>query len=278
MTEPVGAPGAGAEPLEGVWAAFENIDNAALLERPLANDIASLYVLNSLGARLDSRAQLEDIRQANEERHLELERQQAALEAARKAEDDKGWWGGVGEVFGTVARVAGCVAAVGLAVATAGAATPIAALAIAGAVASCTSFAQAEWGVLDGALGEHADRVGFWLGMGGAAASLGVGILTWGAPATYSLLTDAAAVAAGSSAAVAGGAKIVEDHHGRKAAYAEADATRAWLNAQLQQFLIQQLIDGVSETKERETANVKRVVAMVQSEHEALTAAVQGVA
>jgi hypothetical protein len=164
----------------------------------------------------------------------------------------------------------------------------VAVLAITGAVASCTSFAQSEFGILDGVLGERAaDRAGFWLGVGGAAACLGAGALVWlGTAASTSSavsaagegLTHGAAVVGGVAGMAAGGASIARDYYQQQAGHHQADATNAWLDAQMQQFLVRQLLEDLSETKERETANVTRIVAMTQLNDAALDAAAQGVA
>jgi hypothetical protein len=290
MTQPVGA--YGESPYFDPARAGTNPDNEGLLAEPMpagSDAIGAIYLMMSRDARTDAQGAMQDILNANEARRVAQERYLAALERQRQEEDDSSFWGDIAGTLGTVAKVAGCVAAVAFAVCTAGAGTPIAVLAISGAVASSASLAQSELGLFDGLMGEEAaDRFGFWLGVGGAAASVGAAGLTYlgtdaaaqaaAASEVANTTKNAALVVGGVSGAAAGGAKLVQDYHRERAENHRADAAQARLDAQFQQFLINQLVAGLEETKERETANLKRIVAMNNLQDLAMTAAAQGVA
>lgn len=172
-----------------------------------------------------------------------------------------------------------------------GAATPVAALAIGAAICSSASLAQSELGVMDSVFGESlADKIGLGLGIGGALMGLGAGgfaLLGEASTATEAAsaaeqvavpLAHGSAIVAGGSAIVAGTSAVVLAHNNSEAMHHQADATQAYLDAQLLQFLLTQLVEDFAETKERETSNVQRITAMNEMQGSAMTAAAGGIA
>jgi hypothetical protein len=249
--------------------------NENLLEQPLGTqygNIEALHALLSMDACSDAQGAIADIQRANEARREAWDRQLEAMRQQEEAEKDSSFWGDVAGTLGTVAKVAGCVAAVALAVSTAGAGTPVACLAISGALASCTSVAQSECGVLDHVLGDKADVVGKWLGIGGALLCAGAGAAVWFGGATEAsgtaigqLADDAAPIAggiAGISVAGTGAATIAQKSNASEAQRYSARVVEAMADQQRLRAMIEQLIDQFADAKDRETANVKHVVAM----------------
>lgn len=290
MTEPVN-PYAASPYLDGPMAVDSHRDNVALLTEPVPNqygNIAALHLLFSLDSREDARGTLADIQQSNEARREAWERQLEAMKKQDEAEEDGGFWSDVANTLGTVAKVAGCIAAVALAVGTAGAGAPIACLAIAGALASCTSLAQSELGVLDGVCGEDADAVGQWLGIGGAVLSAGAGLAIWlgngtkvGAELMGQLAQKTRHIAVGVGAvSLAGTAAsgMAASQYAADARRHRAEVTAAMADQQQLRMLLSQLCEELGEAKERETRNVERVVAMNSYQSTGLLAAAQGVA
>lgn len=124
------------------------------------------------------------------ERHAELRKEQDAIRQAVDAEQQHGFWDGLGDVFGQIAKVAAVVASVAAAVATAGAAAPLAAIAIGGAVLSSAALVDGELHVLQklGVDAKTAGIVDMGMSIGGAVSSVGAGIAA-GARATSAATT-----------------------------------------------------------------------------------------
>ncbi len=98
----------------------------------------------------------------------------AAIQAEVYAAQNKSFWDQLGNVFGEVAKAAAVVASIAAAVATCGAGSPLAALAVSGAVLSTAGFADGELHVLKqlGVSDQTAGIIDIALSAGGAGASI----------------------------------------------------------------------------------------------------------
>jgi hypothetical protein len=113
------------------------------------------------------------------ERHQALQKELSAIAQEDAAAHDHDFWSDLGSILSDVAKVAGVVASLAAVVCTAGAATPIAALAIGGAILSTASLADGEFHVL-AKLGLDSNTAGWidvGLSLGGGVASGGAGLL-----------------------------------------------------------------------------------------------------
>lgn len=164
---------------------------------------------------------------------------------------------------GKWAAVAGSVA---LAVVSLGSAAPIAALAIAGAVLSCASTADSEFGIMEkmGIDKETAGWVDFGMALGGAVCG-GVAGLAGGAQAATKL-GQAAAVGGlvadgiGAGATLAGGgAKIAVATFERRAKLAGADAEEATNTKKQIEKRMDALTDSLKDTMVSQERGLQRV-------------------
>jgi hypothetical protein len=146
------------------------------------------------------------------DRNKALQDEQKAITQQDEAMRDKSCWDNLGNLCGEVAKVAGVVASIATAVGTCGAATPLAALAIGGAVLSTAGFVDGETHVLQ-SLGideRTADGIDMGLSLGGLAGSVGAGIAAGETVAsrTTEVVSRTASVAAGVTAVGKGAAEI----------------------------------------------------------------------
>jgi hypothetical protein len=222
------------------------------------------------------------IADSNEQRREACEEQIQALEQAAEAEEDSSFRGEVADKMGTIATVACVVASVALAVCTCGAATPIAALAISGAVLSSASFAQSQWQFMGDSELANAFGVGFGIAGGlcnlGAAGFMVLGTAAQAAQGAQWVRTAgaASAIVAGGAGIGAGGAQLLRADAQSEAIDYQADARQAALQQQLFQMLIAQLIDEVETTTKRETFNVEQLTKMSETQGAAMNAAAEG--
>jgi hypothetical protein len=194
-------------------------ESPSLLAEPLpgaldgADPMSFLYLFESKDQQLGVDEGAKRIAALQTERHQALQQEQQAIQQAIEASKQRSFWDDLGSICGEVAKVAAVVASVAAAVATLGAATPIAAVAVAGAVLSSASFADSELHVLR-ALGVE-DSIAGWVDMGmsigGAVLSVGAGMAAGGkiASSTLSTIRTAGAVTAG-AAQVGKGACAIE--------------------------------------------------------------------
>jgi hypothetical protein len=189
-----------------------------------ADPLSLLYFFEGKDRQLGVEAGTKKISALQDERHKLLHDELKAIQQAIDAQKNRSFWDDLGSVFGEVAKVAAVVASVAAAVVSCGAATPIAALAIAGAVLSTAAMADGEFHVLH-ALGVDdatAGSIDLGMSIGGVVMSLGAGMLAGGTAATgaASTLSKGSAVVAGAGAIGSSAAKI-------EAGNAQADGERA---------------------------------------------------
>lgn len=247
------------------------------------DDITKLYLVMMAATQGKTEGDIARLDQANEQRHEAWQEQIQALKKAAAAEEDAGFWSDLASGFGKVATVAGVIASVALAVATCGAATPIAALAIGGAVLSSASFAQSQWQFMGDS--DLANGIGVGLGITGGLCSLGAGgfvLLGSAAQAAEgvnwaSALGSGAAVVSGGAAVGAGTSEIVRADAESDAISHRADAREAAVQQQLLQMMISQIIEEVETTSERETKNVEQIANLSATRGAALNAAAKGI-
>ncbi len=198
------------------------------------------------------------------ERHAELRKEQDAIRQAIEAEQQHGFWDGLGDVFGEIAKVAAVVASVAAAVATAGAAAPLAAIAIGGAVLSSAALVDGELHVLQklGVDAKTAGIVDIGMSIGGAVSSVGAGIAAGArsaSAATTALERGGAVVAGlgqvgkGVSTIEAGGAQARDDQ-----AVADQIASRG--RSEHLQRMILLLLDSTRGSDEQSGAIEKTIV------------------
>lgn len=217
---------------------------ASLLPDPIlgalagADPMSMLYLFESKDQQLGVEEGTKKIAALQSEREQALQQEQQAIQQAIDASKQQSFWDSLGSICGEVAKVAAVVASIAAAVVTLGAATPIAALAIAGAVLSTAAFADGELHVLQ-ALGVNAETAGWidtGLAVGGAVLSCGAGIAAGGhAAAVGSSVVGkaaggaavAAAVGKGAAGMAAGGARAQSDLAAADEAAAQGRANHA---------------------------------------------------
>jgi hypothetical protein len=196
-----------------------------------ADPLSMLYLFESSDRQLGVDEGAKKIAALQTERHQALDQEQQAIQQAINASKQQSFWDTLGSICGEVAKVAAVVASVAAAVATLGAATPVAAVAIAGAVLSSASFAESEFHVLH-ALGVDDKTVGWvdlGMSLGGAALSVGAGIVAGGrlASSLPSLIGRAGAVVAGAGEMGKGACGIEAGQAKARNDQAEADQVAA---------------------------------------------------
>ncbi len=156
----------------------------------------------------------------------------------------------LGSVCSEVAKVAGVVASIAAVIATAGAATPLAALAIGGAILSSASFADGEFHVLH-KLGVD-DRTAAWIdtgmAIGSAVLSVGAGVGAGGRAASNTIgsFSRLGAGAAGVAVVGKGACEIQAGEALATADRAAADRTAAHVQLDHTHRIIQLVIDAVA--------------------------------
>jgi hypothetical protein len=186
------------------------------------------------------------------ERQDDLKKLLDAIQQAMQASKDHSFWDSLGDVFGGIAKLAAVVASVAAAVATAGAATPLAAIAIGGAVLSGAAFADGELHILQ-KLGVDASTAGVidvCMSIGGAVGSLGAGVASGASGAASALSRGSAAVggfaqiAKGGTTVEAGAAQARDDQ-------ALADQTQSRVQLDHLQRLVAALIDATKQSDDQ---------------------------
>ncbi len=224
----------------------------------------------------------------NKEKLAALERESERLAAAVEAHEEKGFWDKLGSALLTVAKVAAVVGSIAVAVASCGAGTGLAALAIAGAVLSTAGFAQSELHVLEklGVDAETAGYVGLGLSLGGAACSVGAGVVTTlgaaGNAAQLSKIGNIAStgskvsmMASGGAMIAAGGSRIAGANASAEAEHASAEALKEQLRAQRMQRLIEQIIEELKGSDESDARVLDGLRGAMLTKGETLIASVR---
>jgi hypothetical protein len=213
---------AGAGALPGSAAA------AALLPGPGAEALSStdplsvLYLLQAKDGQDGEKTGAARVKGLEADRATALKKEQEAIRAQDEAAKSHGFLDQLANVCGEVAKVAGVVGSIAAAVGTCGAATPIAAVAIGGAVLSTAGFADGELHVLQklGIDDKTAGWIDMGLSMGGLGASVGAGLAAGEQTAsraaevvsrTAAEVTGAATVGKGVSEIESGQALAAED-------------------------------------------------------------------
>jgi hypothetical protein len=245
-------------------------ESPALLAEPTPGALAGtdplsmLYLFEAKDQQLGADAGTQRIAALQTERHRALEQEQQAIQKAVQADSQHSFWDTLGNIFGEVAKVAAVVASVAAAAATLGAATPIAAVAIGGAVLSSVSFADGELHVLR-SLGVD-DRTAGWIDMGmsigGAALSVGAGIAAGGrvASSTLSIVGRAGAVVAGASQVGKGACGIEGGEAQARSDRAEADRVAALAKSDQAARWIRALIVDAQSSNERSERVMEAIV------------------
>jgi hypothetical protein len=199
-----------------------------------------------------------DVQQLKTRIQQALAQMKAALKKAAEAKKKSGFWGKLGGSLGGVGRWAAVGVAVVVAVGTLGAATPVAALAIAGAVMSMAAACQGQWHVLEktGLDPTQAGMLGVGLSVAGAACTLGAS--GFGCGGVADLATDAGEVAAGSAAVGEGVTNLEQAFADRDAGYAQADAQQARADQAHAQQLIQWVLENMEDTEDQHERQIDR--------------------
>lgn len=154
------------------------------------DSMSAMYALLSKDRQAGLKNKISDLRNAQRLKKKEWEKAKAALRKAARARGKGGFFKKLASKCLKIARYAAVAAAVAFAVGTGGAGV-VGALAIAGAVMSCTAMAQSELRILQhmGVSDELAGKVEWGLAAGSAACTLGAGAATlFGASANMSSL------------------------------------------------------------------------------------------
>ncbi len=212
-------------------------ETRALLPEPMLTALAGADPLAMLSffESKDQKAGVDDgtkkVEALQSQRHEALQQEQRAITQSIDAEKSRSFWDDLGGILGEVAKVASVIASLAAAVATCGAATPLAVLAISGAVLSTASFVDGEFHVLR-TLGVNADAAG-WMDAGMAVAgglmSAG-GAVAAGARAGGSVLSlvDRAGAVVGALGQVGQGVAAIESGQAQgRADQAAADQVAA---------------------------------------------------
>jgi hypothetical protein len=212
-----------------------------------ADPLSMLYLLESNDQQLGVDEGTKRIAALQTERHQALAQEQQAIQHAIDAQKSRSFWDDLGSICGEVAKVAAVVASVAAAVATLGAATPIAAVAIAGAVLSSASFVDGECHVLR-ALGVDENTAGWidsGMAIGGAVLSVGAGLAAGGRVASSTLATvnRASAVVTGVGEIGRGASTIEGGEALARSDEAAADQIAAQARSDHAQRLMQNVID-----------------------------------
>jgi hypothetical protein len=233
-----------------------------------ADPLSWLYLFESTDRQLGVGEGTKKLLALQSEGHQKLLDEQQAIGQAIAAESSHSFWDDLGGAFGQIAKVAAVVASLAAVVATAGAATPIAAIAIGGAVLSSAGFVDGEVHVLQ-KLGVD-DRTAGWidvgLSTGGAICSAGAGVVAGGraASSAISALERGGAVVAGAGAVGKGASVIAAGAAQARADQAQADAIAGRAQSDHLQRMILLLIDRTRDS-DGESNGILRTIARTKT-------------
>ncbi|MDP8998775.1 MAG: hypothetical protein M3O46_01540 [Myxococcota bacterium] len=237
-----------------------------------ADPMSMLYLFESKDQQLSVQAGTSKIAALQSERHQALQQEQQAIQQAADAANHHSFWDSLGSICGEVAKVAAVVASIAAAVVTWGAATPIAALAIAGAVLSTAAFADGELHVMQ-SLGVNAETAGWidtGMAIGGAVMSCGAGMFAGAnvASSTGTILSKASSVVAAAGAIGKGASTVVAGKAQAQSDLAAADEVAAQARSNHAQRIIQTIIDE-TQTSDEESRRIMGTISntkTIQSE------------
>jgi hypothetical protein len=201
------------------------------------------------------------------QRNQEFQKEQQAIAKEDEAAKHHSFWDNLGSFFSDLAKVAGVVASIAAAVCSFGAATPIAVVAVAGAILSSASLADGEFHILQKLGVDPSIAGGIDLGMSlvGAACSMGAGAAAAGQSASEvaSTVSRAGSLAAGAATVVQGASDVEAGEAQSDQEQAEADQVVAQAQSdhdlRFMQIVIDELQSSDEESKQMLTtiANTK---------------------
>jgi|GEM_PF-6637650 len=223
-------------------------------------------------ARIERNEQL--VKHAIEETHKAREEQWEA------EEDQGGFWSDLAGVFGEIGKWVGAVASTALAICSCGAATPIAVLAVSGAVLSCASAIDSTFGISKELLGESASM---WLNLGmsigaavcsggaGVASMFGKGVQTAATATSGALRFSAGALttAAGAANVTSSVARGVVAGYRHDAETAAADVAAGENRQKRIERQISAILDVIQKLVESRDRGVAKVGEMMSRQNDA---------
>ncbi len=241
---------------------------------PILDQLSMMYLFQSKQAQLGLEHGTTAVATLSRERVVKLNEKQAAdakaVADAQAAASSHGFWGSLGKTFGTIAKIAGVVASIALAVCTFGAATPLAVLAVAGAVLSSASFIDGETHLLE-KLGIDAQTAGWidvGMSLGGAACSGGASLANTGV-STATTVTTVVAKTAEAGAQVLHGVDMIEQAKYRarqEDAFADAlAAQRAAARVTTQMFAMLDDLRGTNASDQRAMQSTQGVIETINA-------------
>jgi hypothetical protein len=276
------ASAAGASTVTGAQSYAVAAPNASLLPPPgaLSDPLSMVAYFQSNDQQLGLDEGTKRIQGLQKETQQAFQKEQQAIADLVQAEQHKSFWDSLGGVFSEIAKVAGVVASIAAAVATCGAGSPLAAVAVAGAVMSTAGFADGELHVLQ-ALGVSADVAGMidvGLSIGGAATSVGAGLASGAATAssTASIVGRVAAGTAGVGMVGQGAGAIGSGLAVRDADKADADDFAAEARQSGLRRLVTQVLQQVQDANQQSSQILDTVMSTKRIEQQTSLVAAAG--
>lgn len=216
--------------------------------------LSMLYLFESRDQGLGVEEGTSKIASLQTQRNEAFQKELQAIAQADEAAKHHSFWDDLGSAFGDIAKIAGVVASIAVAVCSFGAATPIAVLAVAGAVLSSASMADGEFHILQ-KLGVDPGVVG-WIDTGMAAAgaicSMGAGMASagQGASSAVNMVSRVSSAAAGAATVVKGASDIEAGEAKGDEEQAEADEVVAQAQSDHDLRFMQIVIDELQSSDE----------------------------
>jgi hypothetical protein len=242
--------------------------------------LSMLYYLESKDGQDGIESGTKRIQGLDVERKQALDKELKAIQQQDEAAKHHDFWSDLGNICGEVAKTAGVVASIAAAIGTCGAATPIAAIAIGGAILSTAGFLDGETHILQklGVDAGTADLIDMGLSLAGTASSVGAGL------AAGSQSASSAAEVAGRTAAVVSGVASVgkgaSEIEASQALAAEDRATADQLDAEGQsdslQRAVQHVIDEVTDADQKSKQYLKTISDTQTIQMQTMTIATSG--
>ena len=232
--------------------------DAPLLPAPAAaptDPLSTLYLIEAKDRDGTASTGASKIQGLEVERGKALQKELKAIKEADEARNRHDFFSDVGNACGKLAKVGSVVGSVAAAAATCGAATPLAAVAIAGAVVSTAGFVDGEAHVLEklGVDAKTAGLIDVGLSVGGSVATLGASSLAGGAAATEAtqVASRGSAVVTGLATLGKGASVIAEGHYQADLDRATADQVMEQSHSDQLHRAIQHVLDDVKDADEK---------------------------
>jgi hypothetical protein len=254
-----------------------------LLEPPSLSDddaVADLLAVEARSRSSNLNRAIRNIQNLRQEQRVAWEKQKAALLEAARAQEDSGFWGGLGKLCGTIGKVAAVVTSVAVAAGSGGAALPLV-LGVAGACLSTAAVAQGEFEVLQklGVDDELSRWVELGLAVGGVACTAGAAWTSAAKSATE--LQRIATTAERVSSAAAGGVTLTAGIATGKERAADAnaqdrfaDAASARLDQSRLDDALLRILDDLEESEQAYRHTVGRAKGTFEIEDNTLLASI----